>query len=48
MVVRTDTGRALQGLVLIPKPSTWATALLGFAGLSFAGYRQARVSASTR
>jgi PEP-CTERM motif len=26
----------------IPEPSTWAMMLLGFAGLSFAGYRQAR------
>jgi hypothetical protein len=27
---------------LIPEPSTWAMMLLGFAGLGFAGYRQAR------
>jgi hypothetical protein len=28
--------------VLVPEPSTWAMMLLGFAGLGFAGYRQAR------
>jgi hypothetical protein len=27
---------------LVPEPSTWAMMLLGFAGLGFAGYRQAR------
>ena len=26
----------------IPEPSTWAMMLLGFAGLGFAGYRQAK------
>jgi uncharacterized membrane protein len=26
----------------IPEPSTWAMMLIGFAGLAFAGYRQAR------
>jgi PEP-CTERM motif len=26
----------------VPEPSTWAMTLLGFAGLSFAGYRRAR------
>ena len=26
----------------VPEPSTWAMMLLGFAGLSFAGYRKAR------
>jgi hypothetical protein len=26
----------------VPEPSTWAMMLLGFAGLSFAGYRRAR------
>ncbi len=26
----------------VPEPSTWAMTLLGFAGLGFAGYRQAR------
>jgi hypothetical protein len=30
----------------VPEPSTWATLLLGFAGLGFAGYRRARVSRS--
>jgi hypothetical protein len=28
--------------VLVPEPSTWVMMLLGFAGLGFAGYRQAR------
>ncbi len=28
----------------VPEPSTWAMLLLGFAGLGFAGYRQARVA----
>jgi hypothetical protein len=32
---------SLSGSV-IPEPSTWAMMLLGFAGLGFAGYRQAR------
>ena len=27
---------------VVPEPSTWAMMLLGFAGLGFAGYRQAR------
>ena len=31
--------------VLVPEPSTWALMLLGFAGLGFAGYRQARKAA---
>ena len=26
----------------VPEPSTWAMMLLGFAGLAYAGYRQAR------
>jgi PEP-CTERM motif len=30
----------------VPEPSTWAMMLLGFAGLSFAGYRQARKAAA--
>ena len=32
---------SLSGAV-VPEPSTWAMMLLGFAGLGFAGYRQAR------
>ena len=32
---------SLTGTV-VPEPSTWAMMLLGFAGLGFAGYRQAR------
>jgi hypothetical protein len=31
-----------QILGVVPEPSTWAMMLLGFAGLGFAGYRQAR------
>jgi hypothetical protein len=27
---------------VVPEPSTWALMVLGFAGLGFAGYRQAR------
>jgi probable HAF family extracellular repeat protein len=30
-----------------PEPSTWAMMLLGFAGLSFAGYRRARAGHAT-
>jgi hypothetical protein len=30
--------------VVVPEPSIWAMMLLGFAGLSFAGYRRARAS----
>jgi hypothetical protein len=29
----------------IPEPSTWAMMLLGFAGLGYAGYRNARKAA---
>jgi hypothetical protein len=32
---------SLSGSV-VPESSTWAMLLLGFAGLGFAGYRQAR------
>jgi hypothetical protein len=39
-----DTPSLYRG---IPEPSTWVTALLGFAGLGFAGYRQARASLGT-
>ncbi len=30
----------------VPEPSTWAMALLGFAGLGYAGYRKAGQAAS--
>jgi hypothetical protein len=30
----------------VPEPSTWAMLLLGFAGLCYAGYRQAKTSAA--
>jgi hypothetical protein len=36
---------SLSGTV-VPEPSTWAMMLLGFAGLTFAGYRQARKASS--
>jgi hypothetical protein len=29
----------------VPKPSTWAMMLLGFAGLGYAGYRKAKQTA---
>ncbi|MBV8103990.1 MAG: DUF642 domain-containing protein [Hyphomicrobiales bacterium] len=29
-------------ILTVPEPATWATMLLGFAGLGFAGYRKAR------
>ena len=32
---------------VVPKPSTWALMLLGFAGLGFAGYRRARTAQAT-
>ena len=32
---------------VIPEPSTWAMMLLGFAGLAFSGYRQARAGHAT-
>jgi hypothetical protein len=40
-----DTGQ-IVGYALVPEPSTWAMMLLGFAGLSYAGYRTARKGAS--
>jgi hypothetical protein len=30
----------ITGDVTVPEPSTWVMMLLGFTGLSFAGYRQ--------
>ena len=35
-------GGAVREPSAVPEPSTWAMTLLGFAGLGFAGYRQAR------
>jgi hypothetical protein len=35
-----DTGYQFSSAV--PEPSTWAMMLIGFAGLGFVGYRQAR------
>jgi hypothetical protein len=32
----------------VPEPSTWATLLLGFAGLGFAGYRHTRKNRAAR
>jgi PEP-CTERM motif len=37
-------GATVSGAV--PEPSTWAMLLLGFAGLGYAGYRQAKTSAA--
>ena len=41
---------AVDNIVLsagaVPEPSTWAMMLLGFIGLSFAGYRKARPARS--
>jgi hypothetical protein len=37
-----DAGQAAGVSNFVPEPSTWALMLLGFAGLSFAGYRRAR------
>ena len=44
-------GGAYAGLddvtvVAVPEPSTWALALLGFAGLGMAGVRRARLTAA--
>jgi PEP-CTERM motif len=36
----------VTGVSAAPEPSTWAMMLLGFAGLSFAGYRRTKASAS--
>ena len=36
----------VNGVTTVPEPSTWATMLLGFAGLGFAGYRASRRSAA--
>jgi PEP-CTERM motif len=30
----------------VPEPATWEMMMFGFAGLGFAGYRKARLSAS--
>jgi PEP-CTERM motif len=39
-----EGGATVSGAV--PEPSTWAMLLLGFAGLGYAGYRQAKTSAA--
>ena len=39
--------RFMLATTSVPEPSTWAMMLLGFAGLSFAGYRRARASHAT-
>jgi hypothetical protein len=31
----------------VPEPSTWALALIGFAGVGYAGYRRSRLAKST-
>jgi hypothetical protein len=49
VIVWTDAGKdftSAGGLSLTaPEPSTWAMMVVGFAGLSFAGYRKARKAA---
>jgi hypothetical protein len=35
-----------RSITTVPEPSTWAMMLLGFAGLSFAGYRASRRDAA--
>jgi hypothetical protein len=37
-----DLAFTLVGSAAVPEPSAWAMMLLGFAGLSFAGYRASR------
>jgi hypothetical protein len=37
-----DLASTLVGSAAVPEPSAWAMMLLGFAGLSFAGYRASR------
>jgi hypothetical protein len=37
----------LTGSIAVPEPATWATMLLGFASLGFAGYRTSRKAFST-
>jgi hypothetical protein len=41
-IVGGTTFNAAFSLSAVPEPSTWAMMLLGFAGLGFLGYRQAR------
>lgn len=38
----TTAGDATFTATTVPEPSTWAMMLIGFAGLGYAGYRQAR------
>ena len=45
LVIDVTTGNANGGGGAIPEPSTWAMIILGFAGLSFAGWRRAGVIA---
>jgi hypothetical protein len=41
----TSGGGVPGAAAAVPEPSTWAMLLLGFAGLSFAGYRRATLAA---
>jgi hypothetical protein len=36
----------LDAPAAVPEPSTWAMMLLGFVGLGYVGYRQAKTSAA--
>ena len=42
----TYSGNFHLTLAAVPEPSTWAMMLIGFAGLSYAGYRRRGASAS--
>jgi hypothetical protein len=46
IVVSPGVANALPPAMAVPEPSTWAMMLLGFAGLSLAGYRANRKSVS--
>ena len=42
---RDDTGSFLVRISAVPEPSTWAMLILGFAGVGYISYRQARSNA---
>jgi PEP-CTERM motif len=47
-VVPSEAFLVPSGVVVIPEPSTWAMMALGFAGLSFAAFRQGRKTSAVR